>query len=328
MRLLPVLAVLAGILLLAAGAGAAEERAVIPLHARPGPSGFANIMTVAVGGGAPHDVLFDTGSNGLRIRAEAVGPEVRLTNIPITYSYTSGNVLRGVLGYARVAFPGARPAVATPREIAIQVVQSVTCKADKPRCPGWPKSQAGVLGAAYNPTPIFNPLAQLEGRLADGFVVVADDLARPGIAPHVIVGPDVADLAGFSFAPFDAWTGGSQPDGLRAWNTKSVMSCFSVDRGPERCHGTVFDTGAGNGSFEVPDHPVGRTVRPGSLVTTRVPEAGMTLSIVAGSAHWTNRYRFAPPHGSVKGFNSGGLVFRHLQIAFDAVKGRIGFKRP
>ena len=319
---------MAALLLLAAGAEAAEQRAVIPLHARPGPSGFANIMTVAVGGGAPANVLFDTGSNGLRIRAEALGPDVRLTDIPITYSYTSGNVLKGVLGYARVAFPGSTPAIATPREIAIQVVQSVSCKPDKPECPGWPKSQAGVLGAAYNPTPIFNPLAQLEGRLADGFIVVADDLARPGLAPHVIVGPDQSDLAGFSFAPFDAWTGGGQPDGLRAWNTKSVRTCFSVDNGPEGCHGTVFDTGAGNGSFEVPDHPVGGTVRPGRVVTTRVPEAGMSLTVTAGTERWANRYRFAPPHGSVKGHNSGGLVFRHMQIAFDAVNGRIGFRRP
>src|SRR6516164_1859150 len=83
-------------LLLAATPALAQNTATIPLHKRPDPSGFANFIAVSVGGGAAGDVLLDTGSTGLRIRAAAAGPDVRLTNIPVTYSYTSGNVLKGV----------------------------------------------------------------------------------------------------------------------------------------------------------------------------------------------------------------------------------------
>ncbi|MBS7538255.1 hypothetical protein [Ancylobacter lacus] len=313
---------------LASGPAAAAESARIPLQPRPDRSGFSNFVTVAVGGGAPGEVLLDTGSTGLRILASAVGPEVRLTDIPVTYSYTSGNVLRGVLGYARVAFPGSDPAVATEREIAIQVVQSVGCKPSKPDCPGWRGGEKGVMGVAYMPDAAFNPLAQLPAPFGNGFIVAADDLARPGLSPHLVVGLTEANLAGFSFAPFAALPDGQQPPGLKAWNTKSVRTCFSVDGGPEGCDGTVFDTGAALGSFEVPDHPVGRPVRRGALVTTRVPEAGMTLAVTAGRAPWRNRYRYAPPHGGVLGFNAGGLVFRHMEIAFDAVRGRIGFRAP
>jgi hypothetical protein len=85
----------------------AQHSATIPLHQRPDQSGFANFIAVSVGGGPAGDVLLDTGSTGLRIRAAAVGPDLRLTNTPVTYSYTSGNVLKGVIGYTKVSFPGA-----------------------------------------------------------------------------------------------------------------------------------------------------------------------------------------------------------------------------
>jgi hypothetical protein len=81
-------------LLLAASPALAQSSATIPLHKRPDQSGFANFIAVSVGGGPAGDVLLDTGSTGLRIRAAAVGPDVRLTNNPVTYSYTSGNVLK------------------------------------------------------------------------------------------------------------------------------------------------------------------------------------------------------------------------------------------
>ena len=295
----------------------AQNTATMPLHKRPDASGFANFIAVSVGGGSAGDVLLDTGSTGLRIRAAAAGPDVRLTNIPVTYSYTSGNVLKGVVGYAKVSFPGANPTVSTKAEIAIHVVQDMTCKAEKPDCPGWKPTEMGVMGVAYLPFAVFNPLAQLEGNLAGGFIVAADDIARPTIAPHIVVGLTDQNTAGFSFAPFEATSGGDQPEGLKAWNTKSVQACFSVDNGPLGCFATVFDTGAAAGSFEPPGLPpelLHTRVRPGSVVTTSVPLAGMKIAIVAGREPWTNRYRYEPPHGSVLGFNSGGLIFRRTSV--------------
>jgi hypothetical protein len=309
----------------------AQDSAAIPLNRRPDQSGFANFIAVSVGGGPAGDVLLDTGSTGLGIRAAAVGPDVRLTNTPVTYSYTSGNVLKGVIGYAKVSFPGANPAVSTKAEIAIHVVQDISCKAEKPDCPGWKPTEMGVMGVAYLPFAVFNPLAQLESNLASGFIVAADDITRPTIAPHIVVGLTDQNTAGFSFAPFEAASGGDQPEGLKAWNTKSVEACFAVDDGPPGCFGTVFDTGAAAGSFEPPGLPsqlLHTRIRPGSMVTTSVPLAGMKIAIIAGREPWTNRYRYEPRHGSVLGFNSGGLIFRRMQIAFDAIRGRIGFRVP
>ena len=109
--------------------------------------------------------------------------------------------------------------------------------------------------------------------------------------------------------------------------SKSIPACFSVDGGRPGCFATVFDTGAGNGSFETPEtgrKQLGHQVPNGAIVTTEVPGV-MKLTVKAGSRVWIDRYRYAPPHGSVKGFNSGGVVFRYYRILFDAVKGEIGF---
>ncbi|MFG1395930.1 hypothetical protein [Roseixanthobacter pseudopolyaromaticivorans] len=313
---------------LPAGAGetAPPESAAIALLPRPGNSGFANFVRVSVGGGAPGAVLLDTGSTGLRIRADAVGPDVQLTDIPLTYSYSSGNVLEGVLGYAVVSFPDSTPAVATPHRIAVQVVQKVTCKTDMPDCPGWKAPEMGVMGVAYNPVEVFNPLAQLGGTLANGFIVVADDFADPNVTPHLVVGLTPQNSTGFSTSPF-APADGAQPAGLKAWNTKSIPTCFTVDSGPPGCFATVFDTGAGSGSFETPDldpSELHTRIPAGHRITTSVAGA-MSLTVESGRRPWINRYRYAPPHGGVKGFNSGGLVFRHYKVLFDAVNGRIGF---
>ena len=59
-----------------------------------------------------------------------------VTNIPVTYGYSSGNLLTGYLGFAPVAFPDASAPLSTPGPIAIQVVETVTCKNEHAQLPG------------------------------------------------------------------------------------------------------------------------------------------------------------------------------------------------
>ena len=300
--------------------------ATIPLLPRPDRSGFTNFVRVTAGGGQGGTALLDTGSTGLRIRQEALGPDVKLTDIPVEYSYSSGNVLHGVLGYAIVAFPGSTPAVATAKPIAIQVVQSITCKPEVPNCPKWKPTEVGVMGVAYNPVAAVNPLAQLPGHWSNGFIVIANDRTDPNLMPRIEVGLTPQNSAGFATAPFQP-ANGQQPEGLKAWNTKSIPTCFAVDGGAPGCFATVFDTGASAGSFETPGLDPARLltrVPPGHTITTTVAGV-MQLTLTSGRKAWLNRYRYAPPHGGVLGFNSGGLVFRYYRVLYAAVAGRIGF---
>lgn len=310
-------------------AAPAPQSARIPLIARPDRSGFSNFVAVQVGGGPSVAVLLDTGSTGLRIRADAVGPEVALTDIPLTQSYSSGNVLTGVLGRAIVAFPGSDPRITTPKPIAIHVVKALTCKPEVPRCPGWIPGEMGVMGVGYGPSPVFNPLAQLDGNLASGFIVAANDLTDRKLRPHLEVGLTPQNSQGFARVKLEP-APAPQPEGFKAWNTKSVPACFSVDGGKPGCFATVFDTGAGTGSFEVPGlsrEQLRTPVPKGARVTTEVAGA-LSLTIPAGGRPWVDRYRYEPPHGTTLGFNSGAMVFRHVRVLFDAQQGQIGFSAP
>src|SRR5690348_2075338 len=152
--------VLAGVAL-GSGMAAAQDSVTIPLNPNADRSGFANLVTVSVGGGPPSEVLVDTGSSGLRFLQSEIGPDLMMTDTTISYPYASGNYVTGVLGYAPVSFPDASTPVSTTDWIAIEVVTSVTCQPDKPDCPGWPTGQSGVMGVDYDNNKIFNRLAQL-----------------------------------------------------------------------------------------------------------------------------------------------------------------------
>jgi len=306
------------------GAAWAQQSVTVPLDPNPQGNGFSNFITVSVGGGPASEVLLDTGSTGLRFLASQIGPDVTVTNIPVTYGYSSGNLLTGYLGFAPVAFPDASAPLSTPGPIAIQVVETVTCKNSVPNCPGWQATQSGVMGVAYDNDQIFNPFAQLAGNLGSGFIVVSNDLANPTGLREVVIGLTPSNMQGFLFSPLAPTPGGLQPAGLNVWNTKSVYTCFSVNGGSQGCFDTVFDTGAGAGSFITPNSPLFGPVTPGSTVTTTVPNV-MTLSLVAGSEAWTNQYFYDPAHGGTPGFNSGAEPYRYDAILFDAFTGKIGF---
>jgi outer membrane autotransporter protein len=302
----------------------AQNSVTVPLDQNPDGSGFSNFVTVSVGGGPASEVLLDTGSTGMRVLASQIGPNVTVTNIPVTYGYSSGNELDGYLGFAPVSFPDASAPLATPGPIAIQVVDQVACKGGGSDCPGWQAGQSGVMGVAYDDDQIFNPLAQLAGNLGSGFIVVSNDLSNPNATPELVVGLTASNMQGFVFDQMATTPGGSQPAGLNVWNTKSIYTCFSVNGGSPGCYATVFDTGANAGSFETPDSPQSGDVANGSLVTISVPDV-MSLSVTAQGQPWANLFKYEPPHGGTAGYNSGAEVYRYEAVMFDAQTGQIGF---
>ncbi len=307
------------------------QTATIPLLENADGSGFSNMISVSVGGGATSQVLLDTGSTGLYIYQSQVGSgAVPLTpggqQITFKYGYSSGNEVEGFYASATVSFPGASTTLAT-QPITVGVVTSLGCKASFASCPGWPTGQSGVMGVAYSaePNAIFNPLAQLGGNYGNGFIIVSNDLADPNVSPSVIVGLNGANTAGFVWSSFQPDTAGGQPAGLNAWNTKSINTCFSVNNGSPGCYVTVFDTGANAGAFETgtSGDQLG-LVAAGSSVNTTVPGV-ISFTTPAGSDPNENLYFYDPAHGTFAGYNSGAQVFRYYVVAYDAVNGRIGF---
>src|SRR5262249_14782056 len=149
------------------------------------------------------------------------------------------------------------------------------------------------MGVDYDNNNIFNPLAQLPGNLGSGFIISANDVTNPNLTPELIVGLTPSNMQGFVFAPLGPSQGsGLQPDGLKVWDTKAINTCFSVNSGSPNCLKSVFDTGAGSGTFwtttTTDSH---KQVPAGDEVTIEVPHA-VSLSLVAGDQSNSNLFYY------------------------------------
>jgi hypothetical protein len=110
-------------------------------------------IPIAIGGAAPMDVFFDTGSSGLRILDGAIPDSAyaMITDTPVTYSYHSGLELTGVVAYANVVMGS----IETPMPVPVMLIRQVGCTAAVPNC-----SAKGQTPATYT---LFGPFKAIFG---------------------------------------------------------------------------------------------------------------------------------------------------------------------
>ncbi|WAC27910.1 DUF3443 family protein [Ancylobacter sp. SL191] len=331
------------------GVAMAQDSATIPLHPfiQSGHSGvdYNPFYFVNVAIGDPNNdvnhVLVDTGSTGLYLLEQSLTPgSYSLSAMNFSYGYSSGNQISGKVGYATVYFPGAKDSdgnvltLGTAQQIAFGVITDFTCNSYNLNCAGyraisqhtnpnnygWNVDQTGVMGVAYSGgQDVFNPLAQLSGSYANGFIFQADRVMGTS-SPVLVVGLTAENTAGYSFANFasQGTTGGNI--GLLAWNTKSIQTCFTAANSTG-CLQSVFDSGAGNATFETE-----ATGGPDSSTTGRAPRP-VTIGVdgVMSFSSSLGSYDYAPQHGSTLGYNTGNEIFLYYTVAYDYLNGRIGF---
>ncbi|WGD29826.1 autotransporter domain-containing protein [Ancylobacter sp. WKF20] len=340
-----------GLCATAFGPAGAQDSASIPLHqfyktAHPdeisyNPYYYANVAIGNPGNSVNH-VLVDTGSTGLYILESDLDlGSYTATSTRFDYSYSSGNRFKGYMGYGTVYFLGVKDAdghditLGTSAPIAFGVITDSTCKDSKPDCGGlraisaatnpnnygWNVNQAGTMGIAYQGgQDIFNPLGQLPGTYANGFIFAANE-ATSSAQPVLVVGLNSDNTAGYVFTPFQSQglTGGNI--GLPAWNTKSVLTCFTA-QGSTGCLQSVFDSGADKATFETE-----ATGGPNSSYSGWV--TGPVTIGVNGLLSFTSdlgSYKYENEHGSTPGYNTGNEVFLYYTVAYDYLNGRIGFR--
>lgn len=300
-------------------------------------------VNVAIGSASspPSSVLVDTGSTGLYIlQSSLTQGTYNLSSTPFTYSYSSGNQISGYVGTANVYFPqstggvGGAP-VSTPQPIAFGVITSIGCSDINPHCPGyrsissttnpnnfgWNINQSGVMGVAYaGGQTIFNPLAQLTANYANGFLFQAN--RATGVSdPVLVVGLTTEMKAGYTFASFGENTKNGANEHLNAWNTKSIYTCFTAS-GSTGCLRSIFDSGAGNASFET-------EATGGAMSKTKGEVLGPVSIGVDGVMSFTSNlgvYTYDPAHGNPSGYNTGNEIFLYYTVAYDYMAGAIGFK--
>lgn len=312
-------------------AQSADESAYIPLN--PGEHDTATV-SVEVGGGPATEVLFDTGSNGLRILSSAVGPDVQKTDTMITYGYGSDLVITGVLATAYVTFneattPDGSP-LTTTAPIAFQYVTETSCKAGsgKTDCQ-MPEGTSGVMGVGYqnrvseDQDTAFNPLAQLPGNFASGFIVEGwNTLDTSDPNARVVVGLTPENTAGFVFMDLEADPNSTPPEGANAWST-TVQTCFSVNGAqPPICGPTLLDTGATNGK-------INGDLDPSVLDSNGQIKKGNSVAVTVGTLPTlvitTDGEGATYSEGDQTRNNTGQLIYEYYTIAFDAKTGRLGF---
>ncbi|AHJ64994.1 Hypothetical protein GbCGDNIH4_0588 [Granulibacter bethesdensis CGDNIH4] len=293
-----------------AGEGATAH---VPLFALR-PDHLPMIASVSVGGGPSSPVSLDTGSAGLYVPERDIGPGTVSTGEVVHQGYADGTRLEGYVALATVRFTDADRTLSTSAPIRVGVITRVYCAQDRPNCPG-SINKPGVMGISLaTRRHVVSPLAQM-GPYSTGYIIDS----RLGHDPVLTVGLTENNIRGFTFAALRSFQSG--PDHLPSWDGESVSACFAIDGIRVGCQETVFDSGSTVTLFSPgsSDIPLTRHHRlpPDHVFVIDVPD-------VLHFAVRTDRTTIIVPK-DVEHANSGMLLYRYFAIAFDSLRGRVGF---
>ena len=291
-------------------AAATDSPIVIPMHVVRGVFGEPRLGIDVTIGGTPVNLLFDTGSPGLRVLASAVPSNAaRRTGMPAGGGYGTGLILQGEEGTATLAIGDAH----TGRDAPIELVNGFSCAAQRPECPaangGTPEMFGrlfpGILGASNVEPPLGrccrNPLSTFEGGIGLTYIVHSNLEA-----PTLTLSPDATERIAFTM--IDVRLMAAPPNG-----------CFAISDA-KVCGDVLFDTGSPqlvvttNGAL--PNGPIARGTR-------------MTLSM--GS--WSHEYTLgagSPPlrlvvqRGVTNRIVVGLAALQNIDILYDLEAGRMG----
>jgi hypothetical protein len=214
----------------------AEGPIVVPLHVEHGQFGEDRLGIDVSIGGAVVRVLFDTGSVGLRLRADALpAAAAHRTGRSAGGTFANGLILRGEEATANVAIGDSHDAA----DLNIELVDNYTCAFVSPFCSSTADAPPemfgglfpGILGVRNEVIPdgtcCANPLPELARAVGRRFVVHAK-LDNPTLT----LDPDPASVAAFTL--IDVPTG-TVPRG-----------CIRIGAEPSGtvCGDVVFDTGS------------------------------------------------------------------------------------
>lgn len=309
------------------------------------PQGGRRILVpVSVAGGPERSLIFDTGSTGVIMFADAVGAAgLQKTDMPLTAEYGDGTLFQGVLAYAPVTIAG----VTTAAAIAIMLVEQVGCTPSQPTCEtaggfaSWESAgEYGVAGAGLVSSGLFNPLSQVPGALGGGFLI--DTGGAGSSAATLTLGLTPDNTAGFVRASLSAEPGVQTPSGGTVWNDRSLSVCFTFGPGPSGqppatqpvCGATAFDTGSQLTAFlgDLPAALVATNTIVVSGTPVRMALAGVfDLTFVAGddvSQDLVVATGSTPATLSSLSLlaNTGIEFFFRFAVLYDSVNGQMGFK--
>jgi hypothetical protein len=317
-------------------------------------------LSLSVAGGTRRSFLFDTGSAGLWVYYNAIGPRKNYvdTHVSASNTYGSNIVYGGSIVYTSVDFGAGLIASAVP----VVLVTYAGCAKDKrcpaavtaKNCPGVyahrPKARAGIycLEEGRGLWGTFG--ADLEPKVVTPMPSAAPPTEQPvlynalfAIAPWSTVfvvtpkelqlGPDPAALARFTFVKMQATAVPTTlPDGAKGWE-RDVPLCYRIGNYVRRnCANTIFDTGAFAIHFETAA-PFAIPTPYDKCVVRNVPfELSKRNGTVLASfdtgyvANWNAVVLATPKPEEKTEVNTGLTFYNRDEIVFDARSGRVGLR--
>lgn len=225
---------LPGSRLAGAPAGPAHVSVPVKMTRIPGTTGVRVLVDVSVGGGRVVPVMLDTGSTGLHMLPDAIGPSAQPLGIRRNLAYLGG-FLTSEETRAVVAIGGS-PSGVTPTPIIVGSITSAT----KTIYNMFEQVGAkGIMGIAPTPQRFFiSPLVQLSSRLSQGYTLQLAD--HDGVPPRLILGrPDKSSAS--TSIPLTR-TAATYPNGRHGYQ-REVNLCATVGTATQ-CGMTTLDTGA------------------------------------------------------------------------------------
>jgi Eukaryotic aspartyl protease len=328
------LAVISGLSLLASSC--TTESAKSPVRVVPLRTSFSYslsnglpVITVKIGGDRPVNLLFDTGSTGIRVFAKDVpaGPNsgIRTTGQSASVTYNSGLALKGTVAVARISVGGLRTS-SIPFELVTSCSQGCSSGALSGEGAG---PISGIFGAGLRgPTledPEENPLQALPGRYGESWTVRVSHPATSSSTGSVVLGgaPPSATSEVIKLKPE---AGGRE----RHWNDLPVI-CWTFGSTNRFCTSSYFDSGSDNMVIQAPRLPPElhattgyTTVPPNTTITASAPGARRPFwEFDTGTLSDFNEAitRLAAPAF----LESGIQAFEAMNVTYDTVRGELIF---
>lgn len=326
------------------GAWGDNSTTSVPLTIVPvGAHNYKVGITVAVAGGPPTQVTFDTGGVGLHIFASQVGNQnIKYTSQRLESVFGSaknGFTLEGVIAYAPVTIGSV-----TTQPIPIMVIQNVICHDGSHACGFNLKNGAppmfgqfyGELGAGMMPEAgdsasgihLYSPLRDLPGNYGSGFIIKN---LHPGGIGTLILGLTAENSTGFNKVALKKY--GNRPGTAQTlYNDKSLMVNYTIGEMTQTWR-TAFDTG-GNANVNlytgpIPGIPLNKAqrVKRGVNFEASLPGA-FVWQFFTGQQEGENAVQVHPLLGNRPPYvNSGLLFFFNYNVLYDFNNGELGFQQ-
>ena len=292
-------------------------------HAQGSSGTIRATAEISVAGSAPLQVLFDTGSSGLRVFDSLVPQEgVERTSETFQTQFGNGVTVAGVTANAPMVVGG----VATSGPINFQAIQQTGCVPTSPGCPGADGPEAfarsigvdGILGVGLSSGEVFSPMLQLSLGIPKTYTIHWADKGG-----RVTFNDSPADSVATFTMP--AGTPPTMPNGAAAWDDQAVDVCWQIADAARTCNATVFDTGSPSVQFPLnfpggPTKDVRKLANGTRISAATAVDAAPFLEFTAGRRLADDFVTVQPGQNTV---DTGLQIFENFAVTYDIEAGTI-----